>query len=152
LSPDLKNEKIRRSLICPAIFADRAARRNLFDGESLTMQIPVKLKNGGTFYVEVEDASGSVELIPGGAPMGSGSKEATATEQRFSEAVRVVEGIADEVTEGLIKKEDSSKRLSEVGLEIQIGFDAQGKVLFFASAKASAVMKLNLKWTIPSSK
>ncbi len=119
--------------------------------------IPIKLKNGATLHVEAEGAPEAVaaftaradaDLRPRGGAMSPPKSPAAIAETQFSDAVRVVAGVADEVTEGLVKKDDTSRRLSEIGLEIQLGFDAEGNV-YFVKGKASAVLKLNLKWTIP---
>jgi Trypsin-co-occurring domain 1 len=114
--------------------------------------LPMTLKNGARFYVEVDaDADAPAAEDDGVGPQGPAMGGRTArklAETHFAGAVKVVEGVAAEVTEGLVKKEDGSRRLSEVALEIALGFDAEGNV-FFASGKASATLKLNLKWTIP---
>jgi hypothetical protein len=122
------------------------------------MYLPITLKNGKTFHVEVaaESVDPAVDrgVFSGGAGMGGKATVTDLAEKHFSEAVAIVQGIAAEVSEALVKhedgkKDDTSRRPSEVALELQLGFDAGGKVLCFAEAKASAAMKLTLKWTLP---
>lgn len=117
------------------------------------MYLPIKLKNGEHVDVEVESTPSAVVeqgLELEGAPMGRGGKTAAAlAEKQFGDAVRVAQGIAQEVSEGLVKKEDTSRRLTEVALELSLGFNAGGNV-FIAQGSANAALKLTLKWTLPS--
>ena len=118
------------------------------------MYLPVKLKDGSEVYVEVTpspDAAPEHELVLEGHAMGQPEKAvgiAKKAEKQFTEAVRVAQAIAEEVDEGLVKKESASRRLSEVGVELSLGFTAQGNV-FVAQTGASAALKLTLKWSLP---
>lgn len=116
------------------------------------MYLPVKLSNGEQVYVEIQAAEGAapidLDLGLDGAAMGRKTPAALA-EKQFGDAVRVAKGIAEEVSEGLVKKEDTSRRLSEVSLEVSLGFEAGGNV-FIAQGKASAALKLTLKWALPT--
>jgi len=115
------------------------------------MYLPVKLKDGGEVYVEVQPAPGAApDLILEGPAMGGAKTPggiAEKAETQFADAVRVAQGIADEVSEGLVKNEDTSGRLSEVAVELSLGFTASGNV-FIAQAGTSAVLKLSLKWSL----
>lgn len=120
------------------------------------MYLPVKLKDGGEVYVEVQPAPGAApsaapDLVLEGPAMGRAKTPggiAEKAEKQFADAVRVAQGIADEVSEGLVKKEDTSRRLSEVAVELSLGFTANGNV-FIAQGGASAALKITLKWSIP---
>lgn len=120
------------------------------------MAIPVKLDNGATFLVEVEDAStapggpgGPVrppdpDLLPVGPPMGPSLTERV--ERRFADVARVIEGIASEVTGQLYACEHPP---SEIGLDLKLGFDASGSIKVLKGG-ANASLALALKWTVPA--
>lgn len=121
------------------------------------MFLPIKLQNGKTFHVEASAETIAPQATPdrgvfsGGRALG-GATATDLAEQHFGEAVDIIQGIADQVGEALVKdqkKDEASRRLSEVGLELQLGFGATGKVLIFASANATASLKVSLKWTLP---
>jgi hypothetical protein len=121
------------------------------------MYLPVKLKDGGEVYVEVAPTPGAVaaaresDLVLEGHAMGGAERAAgiaQKAEKQFADAVQVAQSIAEEVDEGLVKKEGASRRLSEVAVELSLGFTAQGNV-FVAQTGASAALKLTLKWSLP---
>ncbi len=121
------------------------------------MVLPLRLKNGATVLVETApqgapepgDAptAGSDDLLPTGVTMGGVAARLPARE--FGEAVKVVEGIADELGERLGRSERRSKRtrLKELELGVKVGFDAKGNV-FIAGGSASASLELKLKWEL----
>jgi hypothetical protein len=47
-----------------------------------------------------------------------------------------------------VKKEGASRQLSEVTMELSLGFTAKGHI-FVAQAEGDAALKLSLKWTLP---
>jgi hypothetical protein len=114
------------------------------------MALPIRLANGSTFLVEtlpstLEEVPVADDLRPRGTAMGDRPAVALPAKE-FREAAEVVEGIAEELTERL-SRDKKRARLSELGLEVQVGFDAKGNV-FIASGSASASLKLSLKWEI----
>lgn len=121
------------------------------------MYLPIKLKNGKIFHVEVAAQPVAPaqlvapaldpDIFTGGPAAGVSATASDMAEEHFGEAVGIVEGIALEVSERLVR-EDSTHRLSEVELELELGFDATGKVLIFAEASASASLKLKLTWAL----
>jgi hypothetical protein len=115
------------------------------------MRIPVKLDNGGVFFVDAEVAPvppGDSSLRPTGAAMGRDVLDSDA-EGRFARAVEVVRGIAGELTAGLLAAGNAHPP-THIELELKLGFDAGGNVwIFHGSAEAS--LTLQLKWYPPDS-
>ncbi len=123
------------------------------------MALPLRLKNGTTVLVEtapeldavVDDAADTdADLLPKGVAMGSGRVAARLPEKEFGEAVTVVEGIAEELSERLGQSEQRGSkgmRLKELELGVKVGFDAKGNV-FIAGGSASASLELKLKWQL----
>ena len=123
------------------------------------MALPLRLKNGVTVLVETApaakavagDATGSdADLMPKGVAMGAGRVAARLPEKEFGEAVTVVEGLAEELTERLGRDEQRGSkgmRLKELELGVKVGFDAKGNV-FIAGGSASASLELKLKWQL----
>lgn len=64
---------------------------------------------------------------------------------RLEDAIKVANLLAKTVETDLLTKPES--QLSEVNLELSLGFSAEGKVLMLAKASGSAALRLELKWT-----
>ena len=115
------------------------------------MALPIRLKNGKTFLVETvevpNDSAGfstdDEDFLTRGRSLGD-SPLAKLPAAELSAAIDVVEGIADEIGERLTQP-GKSLQMSEIGLDVEVGFDAKGNV-FIARASASASLKLSLKW------
>lgn len=112
------------------------------------MQVPVKTASGETFFVEVDaDAQPSAPADPnlshrGGNAMG---RALDLEPTMFSKAVGVIQGVSQEVSNGLLRTEP---RPSEVEMTLNIGFDAGGNVWIFKGS-TSASLKLVLRWKLP---
>jgi len=115
------------------------------------MRIPVKLADGTVVYMDAAVATpggapapADDALVPRGAAMGAADE--VLEPQRFNAAVRVVQGVASELMDGLYN-DQTHYPPTDVKLELSLGFDAGGKV-FFASAGAHASLKLELAWKL----
>ncbi len=121
--------------------------------------LPLRLKNGATVMVETTPPaapeSGDAlpdsgdDLLPEGVAMHAGLSVPLPARE-FGEAVKVVEGIAEELGERLGSGEESRgkrMRLKELELGVKVGFDAKGNV-FIAGGSASASLELKLKWQL----
>lgn len=119
------------------------------------MQVPVKLKDGPLFFVEVEESrvmtpSQAVDraLGPqGGNDLGSHDlAERVLDPSLFGKAVDVVKHVSQEMTSGLLR--DNPAPPHEVELSLSLGFDAGGNVFLFKGG-ANASLQLTLKWKLP---
>ena len=112
--------------------------------------IKMKLTNGAEFYVETEpvEPAADSKFTPGGAALGDAP--AALTEKAFSDAVSVVDGVAAELTDKLVKA-DNRHKMSEVELELKLGFDAKGNLWFFKGG-VNASLSLKLKWSLPDAR
>lgn len=85
--------------------------------------------------------------MPSGQPMGDDVVLTPRRVARLEEAVKVAEKLAGTVEDQLLTR--SKSHLSEVTVELSLGFSAEGKVLMLAKAAGSATLRLELKWTRP---
>jgi hypothetical protein len=112
------------------------------------MLLPMKTKDGEEFYIEVTGQSGheqtSGEFMRGTAMGGGSTPEGLGPIQR---AGKVVRSIAEELSVHL-KNLGESTRPSEIAMEVEVGFDMEGRVMLVFSSKTSASLKLSLKWTL----
>lgn len=121
----------------------------------MSKNVPVRTSNGELFFVQVDEEPatpsvsqddrallGADPLTPRGMAMGSG--ESVLKEELFTKAVKVIRGVASELTDGLQK---ANPKPSEVELSLNLGFDAGGNVWLFKGG-ANAALRLTLKWRL----
>lgn len=114
------------------------------------MLMPMKLANGEEVMIEVREERVERKEVgfERGTPM-SGEKNAPAA--ALERAGRALRGVAETLSKELRSLSDAT-RPTEIALEVEVAFDAEGRVLLLFASKTSASMKVSLKWALPSAK
>src|SRR6185503_11817396 len=97
--------------------------------------LPIKLETGDVIHVDVNAQPVGARQLPDNQFLGGGTRGAPAgsalvekVDNHFGHAVELVRTVAAQITQGLLAEDGPARQLSEVSMELQIGFDVRGGV------------------------
>lgn len=115
------------------------------------MLMPMKLANGEEVMIEVREERVEKKEVgfERGTSMSGGDRAAPAA--ALEKAGRALRGVAETLSKEL-RTLGEATRPTEIALEVEVAFDAEGRVLLLFASKTSASMKVSLKWALPPAK